>query len=63
LAVSISLVTMLGIAVWVLHRYAGMKLWHGLVCLLFGFFLASSSFAPQIHTLVTTVIQALTGHR
>jgi hypothetical protein len=63
LAISISLVTVLGLAVWVLHRYAGMKLWHALICLLFGFFLATSSFAPQIRTLVTTIVQALTGYR
>jgi hypothetical protein len=61
-AISLSLVGVLAVAVWVLHRYAGMKIWHGLICVLFGFFLASSSFAPQIRTVIQTIIQALTGH-
>jgi hypothetical protein len=62
LAVSLSLVLVLAVAAWVLHKYAGMKLWHGVICVLFGFFLATSSFAPEIRTTVTAVIRALTGH-
>lgn len=62
MAVSLSLVLVLAVAVWVLHKYAGMKLWHGVICVLFGFFLATSSFAPQTRTTVTAIIRALTGH-
>ena len=62
MAISLSLVGVLAVAVWVLHRYVGMKIWHGLICTLFGFLLASSSFAPQIRTILTTIVQALTGH-
>lgn len=61
LAISLSLVAVLAAAVWVLHRYAGMKFWHGLICIVFGFFLATSSFAPQIRTVINAVINALTG--
>ncbi|MGH3159299.1 MAG: hypothetical protein ACRDNF_22370 [Streptosporangiaceae bacterium] len=61
MAISLSLVAVLGVAVWVLHRYAGMKIWHGLICVLFGFYLATSSFAPQIRNVITTIITALTG--
>jgi hypothetical protein len=61
LAISISLVTMLAVAVWLLHKYAGLKLWHGLVCILFGFYLATSSVAPEIRTTVTAIVHALTG--
>jgi hypothetical protein len=61
LAISVSLVALLGIAVWLLHRYAALKLWHGLACILFGFYLASSSVAPEIRTTVTSIIHALTG--
>jgi hypothetical protein len=60
-AISISLITLLVIAVWALYKFAALKLWHGLVCTLFGFYLASSSFAPEIHTTVTSIIHALTG--
>lgn len=59
--VSLSLVLLLGVATWVLHKYAGLKLWHAVVCLLFGFYLATTSFAPQIRTAVTSVIATLTG--
>ena len=61
MAISISLVTLLGAAVWLLHRYAGLKVWHGLVCVLFGFYLAASSLAPEVRTTVTAIVRALTG--
>jgi hypothetical protein len=62
LAISISLITLLAIAVWTLYRFAALKLWHGLVCMLLGFYLASSSVAPVIRSTVTSIIRALTGH-
>ena len=34
---------LLAVAVWLLHKFAALKLWHGLICVLFGFYLASSS--------------------
>ena len=43
MAISLSLVLVLGVAVWLLHKYAGLKLWHGVICVLFGFYLATSS--------------------
>lgn len=61
MVVSISILLLLGAAVWILHRYAGMKLWHGVICVLFGFFLASSSFAPQVRTIVTGIIAVPSG--
>jgi F0F1-type ATP synthase assembly protein I len=61
MAVSISLVVVLAVAVWLLHKYAGLKFWHCLVCILFGFCLATTSLAPDIRTTVTAIIHALTG--
>jgi hypothetical protein len=61
MAISLSLVLVLAIAVWVLHRYAGLKLWHGVICILFGFYLATSTLAPEIRSTLTAVIRALTG--
>jgi hypothetical protein len=61
LAISVSLVLVLGIAVWLLHRHAGLKPWHGFICVMFGFFLATTSLAPEISTTVTAIIHALTG--
>jgi hypothetical protein len=60
-AITLSLVLVLGIAVWVLHKYAGMKVWHGVTCVLFGFYLATSTLAPEIRTTLTAIIHALTG--
>ena len=61
MAISLSLALVLGVVVWLLHRYAGLKAWHGVICVLFGFFLAASSFAPEIRTTVTAIIRALSG--
>lgn len=61
MAISVSLVLLLGVAVWLLHRYAGLKVWHGFICVMFGFFLAATSLAPEIRTTVTAIINALTG--
>ena len=61
MVISLSLVLVLGVVVWLLHRYAGLKVWHGVICVLFGFFLATTSFAPEIRTTVTAIIRALSG--
>ena len=62
MAISVSLIALLAVAVWTLYKFAGLKLWHGLICALFGFYLASSTIAPQIDTAVSSIIRALTGH-
>lgn len=59
LAVTLSALALLAVAVFVLCRYAGLRVLHALVCILFGFFLASSSFAPGITRIVTSLIRAL----
>jgi hypothetical protein len=61
LAISVSLVLVLGVAVWLLHRYAGLKPWQGFICVMFGCFLATTSLAPEIRTTVTAIVHALTG--
>ena len=60
-AVSISLVVLLGVAGYLTYRYGGMKIWQGLICALFGFYLATTGLAPQIRSTVTAIIRALTG--
>jgi hypothetical protein len=61
MAISISLVLVLAVAVWLLHRYGGLKVWQAVICILFGFYLAATSFAPEIRTTVTAIVHALTG--
>ncbi|MBO2459488.1 hypothetical protein [Actinomadura violacea] len=57
--VSIPLVAVLGAVVWLAWRYMGLRAWHVVVCLLFGFFLAATSAAPEIRRLVTVLVQSL----
>jgi hypothetical protein len=63
MAVTLSLVVVLGITVWVLHRYAGLKFLHAVACVLFGFFLATTGAAPMIRQAVASVIGLISGHR
>lgn len=61
MAVSLSLVVLLGIAVWVMYRYSGLKLWHAAVCILFGFYLAATAAAPPIRQLVRSIVALISG--
>ena len=61
MAISLSLVLLLGIAVWLLYRYAGLKFWHAAVCVLFGFFLATTTAAPEIRHLIRSILAAIPG--
>lgn len=62
MAITISVVLVFGVAAWVLYRYGGMKLWHGLVCIAFGFYLATSSVAPTIRSVGTSVLSSFSHH-
>lgn len=60
MTVSIPLVALLAVAMWLAWRYMGLRAGHAVVCLLFGFFLAATGFAPEIRRVVGALIQALT---
>jgi uncharacterized membrane protein len=62
LIISVSAVMLLGGLVWLLIRYAGLRVWQALVCALFGFFVASTAAAPQIHAAINAVVGVLAGH-
>ncbi|CAL9520655.1 hypothetical protein [Streptomyces thermolilacinus] len=55
MALSISAVVLLAIVVFLLIRKAGLKAGHAIVCMLLGFYLASSSIAPTVSQLTTSV--------
>lgn len=55
MALSISAVVLLAIIVVILVRKSGLKVGHAVVCVLFGFYLASSTMAPTISDLTTNV--------
>jgi hypothetical protein len=60
MTISIPLVAIAGVIVYLAWRYMGLKVWHAIVCLLFGFLLAATTAGPQIHGLVSGFVQWLT---
>jgi hypothetical protein len=61
MTVTIPLVAIIGIIVYVCCRYMGLRFWHVLVCLVLGFLLAATSFAPEIQNLLNALIHG--GHK
>ncbi|MER5770671.1 hypothetical protein [Streptomyces sp. NPDC001985] len=55
MALSISAVLLLAIIVFLLIRKSGLKGGHAAVCMLLGFYLASSNLAPTITDLTSNV--------
>lgn len=53
MAISISVVLLLLVLAVIFIRNGGLKISHALVCLLLGFYLASSSMAPTIQSGLT----------
>ncbi|MFF6914969.1 hypothetical protein [Streptomyces sp. NPDC012466] len=63
MAISISVVLLLVILAVIFLRNGGLKVSHALVCLLLGFYLASTSIAPTIHSGVTATADIVSGLR
>jgi len=61
MTVTIPLVAAIGIAALICYRYMGLRLWHLLVCLLLGFLLAATSYAPEIQHMINALIDG--GHQ
>ncbi|MEV7087247.1 hypothetical protein AB0O07_15315 [Streptomyces sp. NPDC093085] len=61
MALSISVVVLLAIVVFLLVRKSGLKAGHAVVCMLLGFYMASSSIAPTISELTTNVAGMIGG--
>ena len=59
LTVTISAALILGAGVFLLCRYAGLKILHAAVCVIFGFYLASSSLAPDIANITASLFRLL----
>lgn len=55
MALSISVVVLLAIIVFLLIKKSGLKGGHAVVCMLLGFYLASSTLSPTISDLTTSV--------
>jgi hypothetical protein len=59
MTVSIPLVVIFGILVFVAYRYMGLRAWHAIVALIFGFLLAATTAASEIHSLLSSLAQWL----
>ncbi|MFB8249786.1 hypothetical protein ACFY3O_34770 [Streptomyces sp. NPDC001046] len=55
MALSISAVVLLAIIVFLLIKKSGLKGGHAIVCILLGFYLASSTVAPTINELTNNI--------
>ncbi|MFI6206086.1 hypothetical protein ACIBAI_06750 [Streptomyces sp. NPDC051041] len=63
MAVSISVVLLFAILAVIFVRSGGLKISHALVCMLLGFYLASTSVAPTIHSGLTATADIVAGLR
>ena len=59
MTLTISVVAALGVLVVVLCRYGGLRLWHALVCIVLGFYLASSSLAGPLARITHSLFRLL----
>ena len=59
MTVSLSVLVLLVITVAVLCRYTGLRIWQALICMACGFYLASSSLAPDISQFMTSLFRLL----
>ena len=61
MTITLSAVVLLAALVYFLVRFAGLRGWQALVCVLFGFFLASSSLAPYMREATRAAARFLAG--
>jgi hypothetical protein len=61
LVLSLSAVVLLDALAFMLLRFAGLRAWHAVVCILLGFFLASSPLGPYIRDATQAAAQLLAG--
>lgn len=59
---TLSMAAVTGAAVFVAWRYTGLKTWQAVVCVLFGFYLASTGLAPEVSHVVASLLSLLPGH-
>ncbi|MEV7069404.1 hypothetical protein ACIQJT_09960 [Streptomyces sp. NPDC091972] len=63
MAISISVLVLLLILAVIFVRSGGLKVSHAVVCTLLGFYLASTSLAPTIHSGLTATAGIVSGLR
>lgn len=60
MTVTVPLVAVVGLVVYIAWRYMGLRVWHAVVSLIFGFLLAATTVAPEIHNILTSIVQWFT---
>jgi hypothetical protein len=63
MVLSISGVILLGALVVLLVRKSNLKALHAVICTLFGFYLASTSLAPEVRSFTNSVAELISGVR
>ena len=61
MTVSVPVLTLMAIVVYVAYRHMGLRVWHALACLVFGFLLASTNAAPEITSVLTALAHEIQG--
>jgi hypothetical protein len=61
--VSVSLVLLLGLLIVFLIRYTKLRAWQAVICILFGFYVASTPLAQYINAAATAVLHLISGVR
>ncbi|MFY9929565.1 MAG: hypothetical protein WAK82_16290 [Streptosporangiaceae bacterium] len=56
MTVSIPLIVIFGVLLYIAYRYMGLRPWHAIAALIFGFLLAATAAAPEIHSLLSGLI-------
>ncbi|MFI7445972.1 hypothetical protein ACIBQX_00610 [Nonomuraea sp. NPDC049714] len=59
--VTVPLVVIVGVIVFISWRYLGLRLWHAIIALIFGFLLAATTLAPGIRTVIHGIAKWITG--
>ncbi|MEV6687055.1 hypothetical protein AB0N28_17185 [Streptomyces sp. NPDC051130] len=61
MVISLSVIVLLLVLAWIFLRGGGLKFSHALVCVLLGFYLASSSIAASIHSGLAATASVVSG--
>ena len=57
MTVTVPIVVIVGLIVLIAYRYMGLRVWHALVCLVFGFLLSATGAAPQINNVLAAIVE------
>ncbi|MEO3798281.1 hypothetical protein ABGB14_49500 [Nonomuraea sp. B10E15] len=62
MTVTVPLVLVFGALVFIAWRYLGLRWWHALITVLFGFLLAATTLAPDIRAVLRAALSWITSH-